>query len=304
MLAHATQTKMEISAGRIWHRHREAYILLALPLAIILLFRVFTIFLAVRISFLRYGPNSSQFVGLANYVRVVGDKLFWRAMGNTLYYTIGVVPLGIVVSLVLAQLVFALGRRMQVVYKAAFYLPSVVSGVVLSMVWLWLFDPTYGLLNWLLVQLGLEPLLWLRSPRTAMPSLIVMELVTGQGARVILLTAAMGSIPETLYESARVDGATGWHLFWYITIPLLRPTLLYLLIIGTISSFQVFHPIFVMTSGGPYHATETAVYQLYSYAYQLLDFGRASAIGVILALILLGVSAVQYLAISGHEVEY
>jgi ABC-type sugar transport system permease subunit len=114
----------------------------------------------------------------------------------------------------------------------------------------------------------------------------------------------MGSIPETLYESARVDGATGWHQFWHITVPLLRPTVLYLLIMGTISSFQVFHPVYVMTSGGPYHATETAVFQLYTYAYHLVDFGRASAIGVILALILAAVSAVQYLSISRDEVEY
>jgi len=295
---------MKASAARIWRRHKEAYLLLALPLAIILFFRVFTILGAVWISTVRYGPVSAPFVGAANYLSVFKDKLFWRSMLNTLYYAMGVVPTGIVISLVLAQLVFALGRKAQVFYKAAFYLPSVVSGVVLSLVWLWLFDPVYGLLNWLFAQMGLPPLLWLRSPRTAMPSLIFMAVMTGQGASVVLLTAAMGSIPETLYESARVDGATGWHQFWHITVPLLRPTVLYLLIMGTISSFQVFHPVYVMTSGGPYHATETAVFQLYTYAYHLVDFGRASAIGVILALILAAVSAVQYLSISRDEVEY
>jgi len=137
-----------------------------------------------------------------------------------------------------------------------------------------------------------------------MPSLILMAIATGQGASVVLLTAAMGGIPETLYESAKVDGASSRRQFWHITIPLLRPTILYLMIMGTISSFQVFHPIYVMTSGGPYHATETAVFQLYTYAYHLVDFGRASAIGVILALILALVSAVQYLVVSRDETEY
>ncbi|MGQ9555945.1 MAG: carbohydrate ABC transporter permease [Anaerolineae bacterium] len=169
---------------------------------------------------------------------------------------------------------------------------------------MWLFDPVYGLLNWVFRQLGFQPLLWLRAPDTAMPSLILMAVATGQGASVVLLTAAMGAIPQPLYESARVDGSTRWHEFRHITIPLLRPTILYLLIMGTIGSFQVFNSIYVMTAGGPYHATETVVYLLYRSGFQLLNFGGASAIGVVLAVILAGVSALQYVFVSGDVVEY
>ncbi|NLT43283.1 MAG: sugar ABC transporter permease [Anaerolineae bacterium] len=295
---------MVSSMAETWRRHREAYLLLALPLAIIVIFRVLTVGGAFWISVVRYGPRGAPFVGLANYAATLQDDLFWRSMFNTLYYSVGVVPLGIAVSLGLSQLIFNLGRRTQMFYKAAFYLPMVVSGVVMSLVWLWMFDPVYGLLNWLFQQVGLEPLLWLRSPKTAMPSLILMAVATGQGASIVLLTASMGSIPDPLYESARVDGANGWHEFRHITVPLLRPTILYLLIMGTIGSFQVFNSIYVMTSGGPYHATETAVYLLYTYAFQMLNFSRASAIGVILAVILALVSALQYRFVARGSVEY
>lgn len=295
---------MGSSVRDVWRRHKEAYLLLALPLAIIVIFRVLTVGGAFWISLVRYGPRGAPFIGLANYAATLQDDLFWRSMFNTLYYSLGVVPLGIAVSLGLSQLIFNLGRRTQMFYKAAFYLPMVVSGVVMSLVWLWMFDPVYGLLNWLFQQAGLEPLLWLRSPKTAMPSLILMAVATGQGASIVLLTASMGSIPEPLYESARVDGANAWHEFRYITVPLLRPTILYLLIMGTIGSFQVFNSIYVMTSGGPYHATETAVYLLYMYAFQMLNFSRASAIGVILAIVLALVSALQYRFVAQGSVEY
>ncbi len=287
-----------------WRRHKEAYLLLALPLAIILIFRILTVGGAFWISLVRYGPRGAPFVGFANYAATLSDDLFWHSMLNTLTYAMGVVPIGIALSLVLSQLIFSLGRRTQMFYKAAFYLPMVVSGVVMALVWLWMFDPVYGMLNWLFQLVGLEPLLWLRSPKTAMPSLILMAVATGQGASIVLLTASMGSIPEPLYESARVDGANRWHEFRHVTVPLLRPTILYLLIMGTIGSFQVFNSIYVMTSGGPYHATETAVYLLYTYAFQMLNFSRASAIGVILAIILALVSALQYRFAGRDYVEY
>ena len=295
---------MKPSLRRTWRQHREAYLLLALPLFIIIFFRILTVLGAIWISLVRYGPRSTPFVGAENYLATLKDDTFWHSMVNTIYYTVGVVPLGLLISLVLAQLVFDLGRKLQMLYKGAFYLPAVVSGTVMSLVWLWLFDPTYGLLNWVFGRLGIPPLLWLRGPGTAMPSLILMAVATGQGAAVVLLTAAMGGIPEPLYESARVDGATKLDEFRHVTLPLLRPTILYLLIMGTIGSFQVFSSVYVMTSGGPYHATETVVYLLYRYGFSLLDFSRASAIGVILAIILAGVSALQYVFVSGDSVEY
>src|SRR5262249_40356129 len=153
--------------------------------------------------------------------------------------------------------------RAQLFFKSAYYLPGVTSAVVLALVWQYMFDPAYGLLNYLLSLAGRPGLQWLADYRTAPPSLIPIALVRGPGAAIIFTTAAMGSIPREAYEAARIDGA-GWLTeFRSITLPLLRPTLLYLLVIATIGSFQVFTPVYVMTKGGPSYATNTLVYQIY-----------------------------------------
>jgi multiple sugar transport system permease protein len=200
-------------------------------------------------------------------------------------------------------LIFRLPTRGQTFFKAAFYLPGVTSIAVLALIWKWLFNPVIGLFNVLLGAFGLPAQQWLGSPDLALPSLMFMALAAGHGAGIVLLTAAMGSIPPELYDAARIDGARERDELRYVTLPLLRPTLLYLLIIGTIGSLQLFGPVYLMTGGGPDHGTTTAVYYIYEQAFEEFQFGYASAMALVFMLILVGISFFQYRAFSA-DLEY
>jgi multiple sugar transport system permease protein len=285
-------------------REKWAYLFLALPLAHFALFRFWPIARAFELSLVRFRVFDSEWVGLDNYRTIAGDPVFWTAVKNTLVYTLGVVPAGIVIALGLAALIVALpSLRAQTLFKGAYYLPGVASAAVLALVWSWLFHPAFGLLNYLLWLVGVEPVRWLANPTTAMPSLILMALAGGQGASIIMLTAAMGSIPPTLYESARLDGATALREFWHITVPLIRPTLIYLIIINTINSFQIFTNIYIMTRGGPGYVTTTIVYTIFQRGFERLDFGVASAQAVVLFLMTVILAFVQYYWLTS-DVEY
>ena len=215
-----------------------------------------------------------------------------------------VVPGSIAIALVLSELIFPLPHLAQTIFKSAFYLPGVVSAVVIVLVWRWIYNPnSYGLLNYLLSFFGAEPVGWLLDTQLALPALMATSLIGGQGAAVVLILAAMGGIPRHLYESARLDGSSRWTDFIHITLPLLKPTLLYLLIMGTIASFQVFTGIFLLTHGGPNNATTTVVFSIYQTAFSQFDFGYASAQAVILFIITIGFSIVIFKMLS-EDVEF
>jgi multiple sugar transport system permease protein len=144
---------------------------------------------------------------------------------------------------------------------------------------------------------------WIGDSRTALGTLIGMAFLGGQGAAVVLLSAAMNAIPRDYYEAARLDGAGAWQSFWHITLPLTKPTVLYLMIVGTIGSFQVFIPVYIITRGGPNHATDTIVYRIFTTAFDLFDFGRASAMAVVLFLVIAAAAVIQYRSLSA-DVEY
>lgn len=235
---------------------------------------------------------------------MVDDSVFWLAMRNTAVYTLLTVFLGLGISLVLSAIIFNFKRRgIQTFFKGAFYLPAVASGVALSMVWLWLFQPTYGMFNYLLSLLGIPPQLWIADPDFVMPSLIFMALAIERGAQIILLTASMGSIPDSLYEAAKIDGAGRMREFFSITAPLLRPTILYLLVIGIIHAMQVFTQIFVMSNGGPGYASRTIVFHIFRIAFDNFDFGLASVQALMLFFVLAVAALITYRAL-GTEVEY
>jgi multiple sugar transport system permease protein len=183
---------------------------------------------------------------------------------------------------------------MQTFFKSAFYLPVVTSGVVLSMVWLFLYDPAFGLLNHLLGRIGISPVLWLADPRFSLPSLVFMYHASSWGGSIIILTASMGGIPKELYEAASIEGASIFRQAISITVPLLKPALTYVSILGTISSLQIFTEIFVMTRGGPNFATTNMVFSIYEYGFIRFDFGRASAVAVILLVATVGLALVQF----------
>lgn len=284
---------------------RWAYAFLALPLGLFAVFHVVPMATTILLGFADYFPGGLPvWVGGNNYAYALSDDLFWKALLNTVLYASGVVPASIGISLLLAHLIFGLRHAgVQTLFKSAFYLPTVTSGAILSLVWLWLFNPARGLLNYLLSFAGLGPYMWTSDPQMALPSLALMAVLGGPGAAIVLLTAAMGGIPSTYYEAARLDGAGAWRQFWAITVPLLRPTLLYLVVTSTIVSFQVFTQVLMMTGGGPNYATTTLVYLIYTDAFEYFDFGKAAAEATLLSLGLAVIAVVQYKWLAS-DVEY
>lgn len=266
-------------------------------------FFLFPVLWSMVLSFLDYGWWGTTFVGLKNYRSVLANRIFWLGLRNTLYYTLGVVPLWLSKAVIVAALIFPFRKGIQTFFKAAFYLPHVTSSVIISMIWLWIYNPPFGLLNYVMRAMGFEPITWLGNTLTAMPAMIFMTVVMGGGSSIVLISAAMNGIPSYLYEAAEIDGATSMRMFWTITIPLLRPTMLYLVVMGTISSFQVFTNIYLMTQGGPQFSTTTIVYQIYELAFSRFKFGEASAMAMVLFLITFLFAMVQFKWL-GHEVEY
>ncbi len=280
------------------------YLFIAAPVLLFLSFTVFPMLSALYMSFQKYSVMSSQFIGLGNYSHLLHDSVFWKAMENTIIYTVFTVPVNIFIAFFLSLMIFPLNNRSQTFFKSAFYLPAVTSGVTMSLIWLWMFDPTgSGLVNSFLNLFGMHPQMWLASSHTALFSLILMTYFGGHGSAIILYLAAMGGIPKSLYEAAELDAATWWGKIRHVTWPLLKPTTLYLLIIGTIGSFQVFEQTYIMTQGGPNFATTTIAYLIYDHAFNQFNFGLASAESFVLGAIIILISVLQYKFLSS-DVEY
>jgi len=280
------------------------YIFIAMPVLQFLVFTIYPLISAFLMSFQKYNVMNSKWVGLENYKYILHRPLFVKALVNTLIYTIGTVPVNVLISLGLALLLFPLSKRIQTFFKACFYLPAVASGVTISLVWYVIYDPTpEGLLNKFLALFGIPNINWLGKENIALFSLMLMTYLGGHGSGVILYLAALGSIPSTFYEVADIDGASGWAKFLNITWPLLKPTTLYMLVVGTIGAAQSFMQAYLLTSGGPNHATTTIGYLIYKDAFEYFDFGLAAAESFVLALLIAGLSIIQFKYMSS-DVEY
>ncbi len=287
---------------RIWAA-RWAYLLLLPALVPFFLFVLYPLLRGLGLSFYDAGLGSQKWIGLDNFTALAEDQSFRHAVVNTFYFVLGVVPATVVISLALAVVIFPLRRSAQSFFRMAFYLPVVASGVVLSIVWLYIYNPTYGLLNYLLHFMGIGMVEWLGRTETALPSLALVVVSWTVGQPLILFLAGLGGIPADLYDAAAIDGADSWHKFWYVTLPLLRPTALFVLVTQTIGVFQVFVVVLLMTRGGPVFATQTIVYRIYETAFSFFQFGYASAMGVVL-LVIVGVVAIAQFRFLGQEVEY
>jgi multiple sugar transport system permease protein len=266
-----------------------------------LFFVVFILYPVIRALLLAFQDyqltGEVRFVGFKNFVDgVIKDPVFWLAMKNTALYSIVRVPINVFVGLIIATLIFQCSYRWQSFFRAAYYLPGVISLVVISMVWKWLFNPNYGLLNQLLMKIGLisQPIPWLTSSKFALPSLMLMAILSSPGSAIILYLAAMSNIPKSLYEAASLEGADEVTQWWKITVPLLNNTTLYLLVMNTIASFQVFTQVYVMTKGGPGYATTMVAPLIYFRAFKDYEFGIASAQALVLFLVILSISIVQF----------
>lgn len=270
---------------------------LAPALVPFVLFLLLPVVEVVRLSFHQWDWFSEEWVGLAQYRRLALDPDFWRAMLHTLVFAAVVVPVWIFATLSIASLIAPRTERARGRWMTAFYLTYLVSPVVLAIVWSWMLAPGGGgLFNQALGWLGLGPVAWLKDPRWALASVILSTALTIPGSGVVIYGAAIAGLPGDLYEAARLEGAGPLACWWRITVPLLRPTTLYLTVIYTIASFQVFERVYIMTGtgGGPGGSTSVLVEQIYSRAFMDFDFGAASALSVVLLVLIAAVAWAQF----------
>lgn len=270
--------------------------LFILPVVIgVFSFQFYPILVSIYASMTNWtGLNNPSFVGIDNYTRLVTEDRFFRlTLRNTAYYTLGSIPLSMSLALVLALLC---NRSMRMVYwyRTAFFAPNVTSTVAISLVWFWLYAPDVGLINWVLSLVGIEGPAWLTSLTWAMPAVIVVGVWQHVGYPMLILLAGLQGIPESLYEAAKLDGAGALARFRRITLPLLTPSLFFLLITQFISSFQVFGLIYVMTQGGPANATNVYIHYLYQNAFAFGRLGYASAMAWVLFVIIGLITLVQW----------
>jgi multiple sugar transport system permease protein len=236
-----------------------------------------------------------QWVGLDNYTSEVSDPIFWHAVTNTIYYTAVSIPLTLGVAL-LASLVLNRKMALRSWYRAAFFMPVITPVVAVALVWTWLLNPDYGLINVLLSLIGISGPQWLASLQWAMPSIILVSVWRNFGYSMVIFLAGLQGVPAHLYEAAQVDGAGRWQQFRHITVPMLSPTTFFLIVTSVISSFQIFDQIYVMTAGqaGPADATRVVVFHIYELAFRLFQFGQASAVTVALFIAILIVTLLQF----------
>lgn len=265
----------------------EGYISIGPWLIGFILLTVAPIVASIYFSFTRWSITTpAVWIGLENYVRMfTRDALFWQALKVTVSYVIMSLPLKIVLGLGLALLLNMKLRGMDV-YRTIFYIPAVISGVAVSLMWMWLLQPDTGIINTLLGMIGIQGPGWFWDPAWALPSVALMSVWSVGGSAIIYL-AGLQNIPPHLYEAAMLDGANQWKRFWSITLPLLTPTIFFQLIIELIDAFKVFTQAYVITKGGPLKATYFYLYYYYEEAFQNFNMGYASALALVLMVIIL-----------------
>jgi multiple sugar transport system permease protein len=230
--------------------------------------------------------DNLRFVGLGNYLALLHNPLFWRALGNTLYFVIVGVPLSIAVSLGAALLLHSRLGRCKPFFRTAFFAPVVTTVVAVAVIWRYLFHTRYGLVNWGLSGLGIDPIDWLGDPHWAMPTIILFAVWKNFGYNMIIFLSGLQAIPEDLYEAARIDGASAWRQFLHITLPMLGPMLLLVGILTMAGYFQLFAEPYVMTQGGPLESTVSVLYLMYEQGFKWWNLGVASAVAFMLFLLM------------------
>lgn len=246
---------------------------------------------------------AKKFVGILNYIFLLKDSEFIKSLLNTVYFTVVVVPVSIIISLFFAVILNSKIRGLSV-YRFSFFLPIVTSVNAIAMVWLWMYHPENGIINFLFSRLGIEPQKWLLSPGLAMPSVMIMSVWKNLGYDIIILLAGLTSIPQEYYDAGSIDGAGNYRVFFNITLPLLMPTVFFLSIVSMIYSFETFTQVFMLTpDGGPLGSTSTIVYCLYRNAFVFFKMGYASSIAVVLFFILFAIAIIQNRVI-GKNVHY
>ena len=278
---------------------RAGRLLLAPALVAIALFFAIPVAAGLVLSFTDFDIyavadlGNARFVGFANYAGLVADPLFWTALRNTLVLVGLGLPSTLAVALAGALLVHSRLARFRGLYRTIFFAPVVTTLVAVAIVWRYLYHPRYGLLDHMLAAVGLPEIDWLGDPRWALPAIALLSVWRNFGYALVILVAGLGAIPVSLYEAARLDGASAWQQFRHVTLPGLRPTLLFVSVLTTVGLFQSFAEPYVMTRGGPLNATTTIALLMYQQGFRWWNMGRAAAIAFILFGLVLALSLLQ-----------
>ncbi len=271
-----------------------------LPFMILfIVFFVFPIIQGFYISFTEWrGTDQPVYVGLRNYTELFQDKLFYTTLKNTLIYVAEYFPLSVIIPLALAV---AINRPIAGLgfFKFSLITPMVVSVSAVGLIWKWMFNSTFGLINYYLEKLGMAAPNWFMDPKYAMLAIVITSLWGGIGWNLIIFSAGIKNIPQEFYEAAQIDGANRWACFWHITLPNLTQTLLFITVTGLTGSFRVFGQIYVLTNGGPYDSTRSLVFYMYDNGFKYFKMGYASSISWILFIIILGITLLQFKYLKG-----
>ena len=294
------QLKMVSTAGRVaWRKKpavREAaffYVCVAPWILGFILFTAGPLIASMLISFTRWDFISpSTFIGLENYQAALDDELFFKSLKVTTVYTFLSVPLGLVGGLLVAWL---MNQKLTgiTLFRTLYYLPSVIAGVAVALLWQWIFNPNYGLINAMLALVGIQGPKWIYAEAWVVPALVLMSLWS-VGAPMIIYLAALQNVPTELYEAASLDGAGALRRFWSITLPMISPVIFLNLIIGIINSFQIFTSVYIMTEGGPNNGSLFFVLYIYRHAFQYFNVGYASALAWILFIIIMALTLIVF----------
>jgi multiple sugar transport system permease protein len=311
----AAATPAGEAAPRAWKRLRIlgvdwsvvlfCYTMLAPVLVLFAAVRVYPIAWSVILSFYRWNLIAPRkpFVGLGNYATLLTDENFLVALKNTAIYSLATVGLSTVLGLLLA--VFLVRKtRLSAFYQAAYFLPVITPMVPMAIAWKWIYDYNYGVLNYILSMVGIPSVPWLTDPHIALWALIIMGVWKMLGYNLVLFLVGIRNIPQSLMEAASLDGASGWQRFWRVTLPLLKPILLFVVVTATINAFNVFTQVYVMTLGSqaaPGQAVRVLVFDIYQNGFQYLHMGYASAEAVMLTLFVLGFTVIQFRFMRAHE---
>ena len=287
----------ERSKRQLW-----AWMFLLPTLVLFIVFLAIPMVLALMLAFKNYMPAhgflGSPWVGLNNFQDIFGNVLMrdrvFRAFRNTLLFSLFFVPINILASMIIASLIHSVSERSKNFYRAAFYLPTVTSAIIFAMIWRWLYDYNFGLLNWVFSWFGVDKINWLGDPRWSMWAVILAAIGAGPGGNILIYLAGLSRVPDECLEAARVDGANAIQRWWCVTLPLLRPITLYLVVLNTIGSFQVFELVFMLTSGGPAGSSTVLVYEIYNLAFVNGFYGQAGALSLILLFIVTVFAVFQF----------
>jgi multiple sugar transport system permease protein len=302
-LAQRSATREAASAASPKGRWRQDLTGWAFAAPFMILFSVFLAFpilASFALSFTSFGlrdlanPIGATFVGLENYAALLSDDRFWKSLFNTFYFVVVGVPATLLIGLLIANALNRGVQRFRTAFRVSYYLPVITSIVAIAVVWRFLLNPDVGLINMALAAIGIDGPAWLADPNLAMPSIIAMAVWRNLGFAMIVFLAGMQAIPASLYEAASIDGAGRWQSFKSITIPLLRPTILFMTVITTIGYLQLFEEPLVMTDGGPLDSTLSVTMYMYQQGFEFFHQGYASAIAYVLFLIVAVIAFLQF----------